>query len=318
MLSLLKIARHLPFILFTFCSVASFAQDGIINGKVKDGETVLQSATILIANKMIVTDSKGEFSVTLKAGTYSIIITYAGYKKNEQSFTLNAGESKTFQFDMVRNEQLGEVVLGSRSVIQRSNLNTAVPVDQISSKELKQTGQPSLIQMLNFVAPSFNTSRQNLFDPVTFRGLDPDHLLILLNGTRYPGLASINSGAIKGTLGRGSVTNDLNSIPFPAIEKVEILRDGASAQYGSDAIAGVMNFELKKSTGKTFISVDLGQQYKGDGETVVFGINRGFSLNKKSLPAGRQGFLNLSGDFRYRGPTYRGGIFNGTVYNNYP
>ncbi|TMI86646.1 MAG: TonB-dependent receptor, partial [Bacteroidetes bacterium] len=312
MLLLLKIVRRLHFILFTFCSVASFAQDGIINGIVKDGETVLQSATISIADKTIVTNSKGEFSVTLKAGTYSIIITYAGYKKNEQSFTLNAGETKTFQFDMVRNEQLGEVVLlGSRSFIQRSNLNTAVPVDRISSKELKQTGQPSLIEMLNFTAPSFNTSRQNLSDPVTLRGLDPDHLLILLNGTRYPNLASINPGAIKGTLGRGSVTNDLNSIPFSAIEKIEILRDGASAQYGSDAIAGVMNFELKKSTGKTFINLDLGQQYKGDGENFVFGINRGFSFNKK-------GFLNLSGDFRYRRPTYRGGIFNGTVYNNYP
>ena len=311
MLLLLKIVRRLHLIFFIFFTAASFAQDGIINGTVKDGETVLQSATISIANKTIVTNSKGEFSVTLKAGTYSIIITYAGYKKNEQSFTLNAEETKTFQFDMVRNEQLGEVVLGSRSVIQRSNLNTAVPVDQISSKELKQTGQPSLIQMLNFTAPSFNTSRQNLFDPVTFRGLDPDHLLILLNGTRYPALASINPGAIKGTLGRGSVTNDLNSIPFSAIEKIEILRDGASAQYGSDAIAGVMNIALKKATGKTSIDLHLGQQYKGDGETVVFGINRGFSLNKK-------GFLNLSGDYHHRGPTYRGGIFNGTVYNNYP
>src|SRR6187549_101269 len=311
MLLLLKIMRHLHLIFFIFFTAASFAQEGIINGMVKDGETVLQSATISIANKTIVTNLKGEFCGTLKAGTYSIIITHAGYKKNEQSFTLNAGETKTFQFEMVRNEQLGEVVLGSRSVIQRSNLNTAVPVDQISSKELKQTGQPSLIQMLNFTAPSFNTSRQNLFDPVTFRGLDPDHLLILLNGTRYPGLASINSGAIKGTLGRGSVTNDLNSIPFSAIEKIEILRDGASAQYGSDAIAGVMNIALKKATGKTSTDLHLGQQYKGDGETVVFGINRGFSLNKK-------GFLNLSGDYHHRGPTYRGGIFNGTVYNNYP
>src|SRR6187401_3427630 len=132
MLLLLKIMRHLHLIFFIFFTAASFAQDGIINGTVKDGETVLQSATISIAKKTIVTDSKGEFYVTLKAGTYSIIITYAGYKKNEQSFTLSAGETKTFQFDMVRNEQLGEVVLGSRSVIQRSNLNTAVPVDQIS------------------------------------------------------------------------------------------------------------------------------------------------------------------------------------------
>ena len=111
---------------------------------------------------------------------------------------------KLFQFNMIREEQMGEVVvLGSRSVIQRSNLNTAVPVDRISSKELKQTGQPSLIQMLNFTAPSFNISRQNLSEPVTLRGLGPDHLLILLNGTRYHNLARINSGANKRNLGPG-------------------------------------------------------------------------------------------------------------------
>jgi len=314
MLLLLKITRHIHFIFFSFCSAASFAQNGIINGVVKDEETVLQSATISIANKTILTNSSGEFSIKIKPGTYTFVVTHAGYKKLEQTIILNPGETKSFQFNMIRDDQMDEVrvvSLGSRSFIQRSNLNTAVPIDRISSKELKQTGQPSLIQMLNFTAPSFNTSRQNLSDPVTLRGLSPDHLLILINGTRYHSLALINPGAIKGTLGRGSVSNDVNSIPFSAIEKIEILRDGASAQYGSDAIAGVMNVELKKTTGKTFINLQLGQQYKGDGENIVFGINRGIRLNKK-------GFLNFSGDFQYRGPTYRGGIFNGTVYNNYP
>ena len=116
---------------------------------------------------------------------------------------------------------------------------------------------------------------------------------------------------IRGTLGRGSVGNDLNSIPFSAIEKIEILRDGASAQYGSDAIAGVMNIELKKTTGKTFINLHLGQQYKGDGESIVFGINRGIKLNKKGL------LLNFSGDFRYRKPTHRGGEYLGNSLLQY-
>ncbi len=308
MLLLLKIVNRLHFIFFTFCSLASFSQDGTISGIVKDGDTILQLATISIANKTILTNSKGEFSIPLKPGTHTLIITHAGYKRIEQSFTLNAGETKSLQFDMVRNEQLGEVVvLGSRSVIQRSNLNTAVPVDIITSKDLKQTGQPSLIQMLNFVAPSFNVSRQHLSEPVTIRGLSPDHLLLLLNGTRYHNLAGINSGGIKGTLGRGSVGNNLNSIPISAIEKIGILRDGATAQYGSDAIAGVMNIELKKTTGKTFINLLIGQHYKGDGENFAFGINRGVRLNKKV-------FLNFSGDFLFRNPTYRGGEYQGTVY----
>jgi iron complex outermembrane receptor protein len=325
MVQLLKITIHylpalrkasrpvcLTLIFFTFWGSVSFAQNGIIKGKIKDREIALQNVTVSVAQKNTLTNSDGEFSFTLEPGPYTLIISHVGYKKKEETIILHAGETQFLQFNMIRDEQLGEVVvLGSRSGIQRSNLNTAVPVDRISSKELKQTGQPSLIQMLNFATPSFNTSRQNLSDPVTLRGLGPDHLLILLNGTRYHNLAVINPGAIKGTLGRGSVSNDLNSIPFSAIEKIEILRDGASAQYGSDAIAGVMNIELKKTTRKTSINLHLGQQYKGDGENGVFGINRGISLNKK-------GFLNFSGDLRYRKPTYRGGEYLGTVYQNYP
>ena len=200
------------------------------------------------------------------------------------------------------------MVLGSRSPIQRSNLNAAVPVDAISSKSLLQTGQPGLIQMLSFTVPSLNTSRQNVWEPITLRGLYPDHVLILMNSIRYHPSAWLNPPvAPLGILAKGSVANDLNSIPFSAIEKIEILRDGATAQYGSDAIAGVMNIELKKSTNKTFINLHLGQQYKGDGENIIFGVNRGFSFHKK-------GFINLSGDFRYKGATERGGLYNETVY----
>ena len=108
-----------------------------------------------------------------------------------------------------------------------------------------------MIQMMNYVAPGLNTSRQNLWEPITLRGLSPDHSLILVNGTRYHNSAYINSGSVRGMLGRGAVSNDLNSIPISAIERVEILRDGATALYGSDAIGGVLNIILKKSTGKT-------------------------------------------------------------------
>jgi len=307
------------FIFFILWSSDSFAQNGILNGVVKDEEIVLPAATVSISNNTTVTKTKGEFSIVINPGIYILVVTHAGYKNFEQEINVKVNETQTIRINMIRVEQLSEVViLGIRSVIQRSNLNTTVPVDRIFSNELKQTGQPSLIQMLNFKAPSFNTSRQNLSDPVTLRGLGPDHLLILMNGTRYHNLALINPGAIRGTLGRGGVSNDLNSIPFSAIEKIEILRDGASAQYGSDAIAGVMNIELKKTTGKTSIDLHLGQQYKGDGENIAFGINRGIILNKKSLPTGKQGFLNFSSDFLYRKLTSRGGEYVGTVYTNYP
>jgi iron complex outermembrane recepter protein len=302
----------LPGMLLLIFFTVSSAQDGIIKGKVKDGETVLAAATVSIGQQSILTNSAGQFSIAIKPGSYTLIITHVGYKKFEEPVIINAGENQFWQFNLIRDDQLSEVVvLGSRSFIQRSNLNTTVAVDVVASKELKQTHQFSLIQMLNFTAPSFNVSRESLFEPVTLRGLGPDHLLILLNGTRYHNTAYVNNGAIKGTLGLGAVTNDLSSIPFSAVEKIEILRDGASAQYGSDAIAGVMNIALKKTTGKTSINLQLGQQYKGDGENVVFGVNRGISLNKN-------GFLNFSGDFRYRNPTHRGGEYQGTVYKNYP
>jgi iron complex outermembrane receptor protein len=295
-----------------------WSQNGVIKGKVTFGKEALQSATISVEKKTTLTNDNGEFSLSVPPGSYKLIITHVGYKKIERVITVDSANTKIFEFDMSLAEQLGDiVVLGSRSLVQRSNLNTAVPVDAFSSAQLHQTGQTGLVQMLNFTAPSLNTSLQNAYEPVTLRGLYPDQTLILLNGTRLSSSAFINNGNPRGILGRGSVTNDLNSIPFSAIEKVEILRDGASAQYGSDAVAGVVNIVLKESASKTSVNLHLGQYYKGDGETISLGIYHQISLSKKGLPAGRQGFLNLAGDFRYRNPTFRGGEFKGTVYKNY-
>ncbi|HET9433329.1 MAG TPA: TonB-dependent receptor plug domain-containing protein, partial [Chitinophagaceae bacterium] len=219
-----------------FANTISYSQNGIITGKVKYGTETLQSATVSLGNQTIVTDHKGEFSFSIKPGNYTITITHASYNKIEQAVRVEAGSTKNIEFDMKPNDQLGEiVVVGSRSLVHRSNLNTPVPVDAFSSTQLAQTGQTNLMQMLNFTAPSLNASMQIMTEPVTLRGLDPDHTLILLNGTRYHNIAYMNPGVPRGQLGRGSVGNDLNTIPFPAIEKVEILRDGATAQHGSDA-----------------------------------------------------------------------------------
>ncbi len=297
----------LLFITIFFINSVGFSQDAVITGKVRFGNEILQAATVSIANKKIITDQNGNFSLPIKPGTYTIIITHAGYKKIEQTFIADAGITKNFDFDMVPNEELREVRLGSRSKIQRSNLNTPIPVDVFSSGKLIETGQISLTQMLNFLAPSFNTSREVLNETATLRGLDPQHVLILVNGIRKHPMAFIFSGNLRGQLGKGSVGNDLNSIPFPAIEKIEILRDGAAAQYGSDAIAGVINIHLKKATGITFIQSQIGQYYVGDGEKLLLGVNHGFPLNKK-------GFLSVSAYYRYQEPTFRGGEYLGTVY----
>jgi iron complex outermembrane recepter protein len=297
---------------FLFVNLNSFSQTGTITGRVKYGKEMLQGATVSLGSKVTLTDRKGEFSFSVKAGHYTLAITHAGYNRMEKEVTVSAGANKNFDFDMVPNEQLGEVVtLGSRALIQRSNLNTPVPVDAFSSAQLLETGQTSLMQMLNYTAPSLNASMQNAYEPVTLRGLYPDQILVTVNGTRYNNTAYINNALPRGQLGRGGVGNDLNSIPFSAIEKIEILRDGASAQYGSDAVAGVIDIKLKESTDdKTSISLHVGQQYKGDGENIKFGIFHGNTINKR-------GFLNYSADFRLRNPTFRGGEYQGLVYKNY-
>src|SRR3954452_21071041 len=149
--------RWLILAFFTCSYFVSFAQTGIIIGKVKDGEIALQGTSITIEESNNLTNSAGEFFIHVKPGTHTLTISHVGYKKLVQAVTIHTGETQFRAFNMIRDDELGEVVvLGSRSFIQRSNLNTAVPVDVIGSKELKQTHQFSLIQMLNFTAPSLH------------------------------------------------------------------------------------------------------------------------------------------------------------------
>ncbi|MEO7394046.1 MAG: TonB-dependent receptor [Chitinophagaceae bacterium] len=309
----------LSFVVICLANTISFAQDATIRGRVNHGDEVLPSASVSLAGKSMLTDEKGEFSEMVKPGTYTIIITHAGYKKMQQTVIANAGIITNIDFDMTAADELEEIIMvGFRAKSGRTNLNTAVPVDVFSGSQLVETGQISLTQILNFLAPSFNASREILNETATLRGLDPQHVLILINGIRYHPMAFIFSGNLKGQLGKGSVGNDLNSIPFSAIEKIEVLRDGATAQYGSDAIGGVINIRLKKITGKTSLQIHSGQFYKDDGEKFSAGLYHGFLLKNKSLPSDRQGFLGLSATYRSQESTSRGGIYDWLVYKNYP
>jgi iron complex outermembrane recepter protein len=296
-----------PFIFLLLFYSASLAQDGTIRGVVKDGETGLQLATISIAKKTALTNQAGEFSVTIGPGTYTLLITHVGYKRIEQRIVLKPGETQSLQFNLTRDELLDVVVLGSRSLIQRSKMNSPVPVDVVHQSQFP-TGEINITRQLANIVPSFNAAPQTFGpaatrNPARLRGLGSDEILVLLNNHRRHTTSNIVTD--------GTVCTDLNAIPSAAIEKIEILRDGASAQYGSDAIAGVVNLQLKRSTGKTFINLHLGQYYKGDGETVLLEINRGFQLNKK-------GFLNLTASFNSNSPTQRNGIYDSTVYYNIP
>ena len=289
-----------------------------VQGHVTDATTGadLPGVSILVVgpNTGNVTDANGQYSLSLDPGSYTLRISFVGYTTQNQPVQVTAGSTTTLDIRLVESlASLNEVVvIGSRSTQARSSTQTVAPVDVIQSRDLVATGQIDLTQQLNFVAPSFNSSRQTVsdgtdhIDPATLRGLGPDQVLVLLNGKRRHNQALVN---LNGTIGRGSVGTDLNAIPSSAIERVEVLRDGASSQYGSDAIAGVINLRLKEQPGTT-VNAQLGQQYKGDGQVAQIGINHGFKLGDK-------GFLSLTGEFRHRGATNRAGDYTGPVYVNW-
>ncbi|KFF20510.1 TonB-dependent receptor plug domain-containing protein [Chryseobacterium sp. JM1] len=193
------------------------------------------------------------------------------------------------------------VIVGNRNA-KRTKLETPVPVDIINIEKLQKSAPQTTVQdLLNYVIPSFNTVRQSAsdgtehIDPVTLRGMGPDQVLVLINGKRRHSTSLVN---YQNTVGNGSVGTDLSTIPVIAIDRIEVLRDGAAAQYGSDAIAGVVNIILKKDIGAS-ASASYGISGRNDGETYQAGINYGSSLGKKDS------YVNLSLQLSHRGKTTR-------------
>ncbi len=300
----------------SFITMKVFAQTSVLRGNVKDanGLPMAGASVVLEGTKRgTITDASGNYELKVSPGTYNLVISYVGVQTQRKQVTVSAGAVAESSFDMQNAGDLNRIiVVGSRSTAARSRTQTAVPVDVITNRELNLTGQVEPTQMVNFVAPSYNSSRQTVadgtdhIDPATIRGLGPDQTLVLVNGKRRHNTALLN---VNGTVGRGSVGTDLNAIPAAAIDRIEVLRDGASSQYGSDAIAGVVNVVTKKNSTGTTLYGHLGKQYEGDGAVQQFGLNAGTGLGKK-------GFLNVSGDIRHRGATNRTGDYTGTVYTN--
>lgn len=200
--------------------------------------------------------------------------------------------------DMFLLEEL--VTVGTRNPA-RTVTETAVPVDVIGSGSLRRNGYTQTGRLLQALAPSFNFAETTISDgtdiarPATLRGLGPDQVLILVNGKRRHSQAWVN---VQNTVGKGSVGTDLNTIPIGAIKRVEILRDGAAAQYGSDAIAGVVNIVLRDEDEGLSGDVSWGQTYEGDGDTFQASGTLG-------LPLGVGGFFTVTAEYQDRGATNR-------------
>jgi iron complex outermembrane receptor protein len=317
------ITRQLLLIGISMFSLQSFAQNATIKGRVTGYGQPLSGASITVGNKGTAANNNGEYTIDVAAGTVVIQAGYVGYKTTAKTVNLNSGETVTVDFALESAVQLNEVVvLGSRSV-PRTQLESPVPVDVFDLKKLAANGpQVNINQILNYAAPSFTSNTQSLgdgtdhVDPASLRGLGPDQVLVLVNGKRRYNSALVN---LNGTFGKGSVGTDLNAIPVSAIDKIEILRDGAAAQYGSDAIAGVINIVLKKSVNNFNVSVTAGEyNTKSNGVHIVDGKAVQAALNY-GLPIGNNGgYVNFSGSYDYREPTNRGGEYNGAIYTRYP
>ena len=183
------------------------------------------------------------------------------------------------------------VVIGSRARIEIDADELPVPVDLYRETDLERTGEVDLAAGLTKLAPSLNYSRTSVGDggslnPATLRGLSPDQTLVLINGKRRHGMAWLR--ILDGVIGWGSGGTDLRAIPTMAISRVEVLRDGAAAQYGSDAIAGVVNLALRENTGGQVVAYATGGG-DGGGERLNLSFNGG-------SPLGVDGFLNVTGE----------------------
>ncbi|HKQ15282.1 MAG TPA: TonB-dependent receptor [Steroidobacteraceae bacterium] len=196
---------------------------------------------------------------------------------------------------------LGEIIVVGTRRLDRSAAETPVPIDQIPvARLLHSSGRFDVGQLLQFSAPSFNSNRQvgadgaDHIDSATLRGLGPDQTLVLVNGKRQHSVALVN---VYGSRARGNTGTDLNTIPALAIERIDVLRDGAAAQYGSDAIAGVINIGLKRSQGLDVI-VSSGEYAEGDGRNNQLAANYGFGI-------GERGFMNVTAEYLQRNPSNR-------------
>ena len=204
------------------------------------------------------------------------------------------------------------IVTGTRAA-DRTVAESQSPIDIITPETLQATGTPELATALSRAVPSLNFPRPAITDgtdavrPAQLRGLAPDQVLVLVNGKRRHTTALIN---LNGSQGRGSSPVDLNAIPISAIERVEVLRDGAAAQYGSDAIAGVINVVLKGSREGGSLTGSAGKMSAGDGEQWNLGADTGIAL-------GENGFLHLAAQGGHQDNTNRAKPYNGVVEQRY-
>jgi len=327
--------RQLLLALLLLFSAGLTAQQGTVVGVVSDEVGTIIGATVKVLGSGLgtITDLDGNYELSLVAGEYVLEASYVGSSTVQIPVTIVEDVTLEVNFLLSIGVYVDEiVVIGSRGK-PRTQLETAVPVDVIGAKQIEASSQPNVTAMLQYIAPSFHSTPQTIsdgtdhIDPATLRGLGPDQVLVLVNGKRRHSSSLVN---VNGTVGRGTVGTDLNAIPKSSIKRIEILRDGAAAQYGSDAIAGVINIVLKDDVNQAsvdfFAGVSMPNAYSSpknnsgnvpeelipsfnnDGATYAIGTNFGFDLGKNG------GYVNVSAEYMDRASTNRSGNYTGSIY----
>ena len=328
------------FLLFSFVVIQA---QHVVKGKITDakdepliGVNVVEKGTN--NSNGTTTDIDGNFELEVASSNSVLLLKYIGFEDQEVKIDGRSQLNAILKDGLT----LGEVqVVGSRSQ-NRSATKSPAPIDIIDISEIaNQTGKVEINQMLQYAAPSFNATKQSgsdgadHVDPASLRGLGPDQTLVLVNGKRRHQSSLVN---IFGTRGRGNSGTDLNAIPASAIKRIEVLRDGASAQYGSDAIAGVINIVLKDKTdgvsggityggystavganfedeyGDALFNVD-GKQRVLDpddngnpGEAAFDGLTTKVDLNYGAALGNKGGFVNFTSEYLTKQRTLRPGF----------
>jgi iron complex outermembrane receptor protein len=302
-------------------ALAAQGGTGTLSGRVTSAGSPLASAIVSSVGRATQTKSDGSYRLVLPEGRHEVRVGLIGYRARRDSVTITAGSTLTRDYELEKSVATLDVVatIGSRGQA-RTVIDAPAPIDVLSAAEIKSTGRTETAQMIQAIAPSFNFPRTSIGDgtdavrPATLRSLAPDQSLVLVNGKRRHNSALVN---VNGFVGRGSAPVDLNAIPASMIDHIEILRDGAAAQYGSDAIAGVINIVLKgASPGEARVTLgqamttynrpdnltpfplQVGEREARDGKVFHTALDQGWSFPQN-------GFLHLAGELRDRGYTNR-------------
>ena len=268
----------------------------------------IPEAKVQIGSEEQTTDDSGNATFSDVTGAQSLTVTAIGFSSKRLNTT--AGQTKVTVVLAPIQTVDAVVVVGTRSIGRRV-LQAPVPIEVVNREQLSLTGQSETGRVLQMLVPSFNFSSSTISDgtdalrPATLRGLGPDQTLVLVNGKRRHKSALLH---VNTSVGRGTAGTDFNAIPSAAIERIEVLRDGAAAQYGSDAIAGVINIVLKDDADTGNVDLYWGQAYEGDGDTWNGNANYGMKV-------GESGFLNLTAEWRDRARTNRAGLTGERQYD---